>query len=200
MRERAAELTRTAVLQAAKQTFESRGWSGATVPAIAREAKVSPKTIEALYGTKSRLLEEVVTFAIRGDAAPIEMLKRPHIERMEQEPAAARMLALHAAHLRRVNERSSEVAFVVEQGARADSGVAEIWQRMLANRRVGVRWAIRTLLAKTDAPERTARSLEPVFLVAFDWGTYRLLTTEGHLSPAQFQRWLERYYRRLILD
>lgn len=199
VRERAAERTRTAVLQAAKEAFENGGWSGATVPAIAREAKVSPKTVEALYGTKSRLLEEVVTFAIRGDSAPIEMLKRPHIARMEQEPSAAGMLALHAAHLRRVNERSSEIAFVVEQGARADSGVAEIWQRMLANRRVGIGWAIRTLLAKRDAPERTARSLEPVFLVAFDWGTYRLLTTQGRLSPPQFQRWVEQYYRRMIL-
>ena len=166
---------------------------------IADEARVSQKTIEALYGTKAHLLAETVTYAIRGDVDPVEMLQRPHIREMERVPTAAAMLDLHAAHLRRVNERSAAVAFVVEQAAPADPNVRELWQQMNQNRLTGVRWARRTLLAKPNTDHLTAERTDPVFLVALDWGTYRVLTTVGRLSPDAFETWLRAYYRNMLL-
>jgi len=195
----AARRTHAAVVVAAKRAFEERGWGGATMRAIAEDAGVSPKTVEALYGTKARLLVDAVTYAIRGDVDAVEMLQRPHVHEMESAATAAEMLALHAAHLRRVNERSAAIAFAVEQAARADPAVGELWAQMNHNRLVGVRWAARTLLAKPGMGHLDAALTEPVFLVAFDWGTYRVLTEVGGLSADDYERWLGEYYRRMLL-
>jgi len=40
------------------------------------------------------------------------------------------MLELHAAHLRGVHGRSAKLAFVVEQAAKSDKGVAALWRQM----------------------------------------------------------------------
>jgi AcrR family transcriptional regulator len=195
----AAERTRAAILAAAKRVFEERGWAGATVRLIAQEAGVSQKTVEALHGTKGRLLAETVTYAIRGDVESVEMLQRPHILEMESVPSAAEMLDLHAAHLRRVNKRSAAIAFVVEQAAPGEPDVRALWRRMNHNRLVGVRWAARTLLAKPGIAQVAAEEIEPIFLIAFDWGTYRLLTEVAGLSADEYEAWLRSYYGKMLL-
>jgi AcrR family transcriptional regulator len=195
----AAQRTQAAILAAAKRVFEERGWAGATVRLIAQEAAVSQKTVEALYGTKARLLAETVTYAIRGDVEPVEMLQRPHILEMESVPSAAEMLDLHAAHLRRINERSAAIAFVVEQAAPAEPDVPALWQRMNDNRRIGVRWAARTLLAKPGMGRVPAEEIESVFVIAFDWATYRVLAEVAGLSADEYEAWLASYYRQILL-
>jgi hypothetical protein len=127
------------------------------------------------------------------------MLQRPHILEMESVSSAAEMLELHAAHLRRVNARSAAIAFVVEQAAPADESVGELWKRMNHNRLVGVRWACRTLVAKPGMGHLVAEELEPVFLVAFDWGTYRVLTDVAQLTADDYEAWLGAYYRLMLL-
>ena len=170
------------------------------MPQIARRAGVSPKTIEALYGTKARLLAATVTYAIRGDVEPVGMLRRPHIRAMEAVESAAEMLERHAQHLRWVNERSAGIAFVVEQAARTEADVHALWDQMNQNRLVGIRWARRTLLRKPGMDHLRPRWVERVFLVAFDWGTYRVLTEVGGMSSASYEAWLNDYYRKMFLD
>ena len=195
----AAERRHEAVLSAAKSVFEDRGWAGSTLREIAGRAGVSQKTVEAGFGTKGRLLAETVTYAIRGDVEPVQMLRRPGILEMEEAATAAEMLDLHAGHLRRVNGRSAQIAFIVEQAAQADPEARALWARMNANRLTGVRWATRTLLAKPGLGGLTAQTAEPIFLVAFDWSTYRTLTGIGGLSPARLEGWLKKYYGRMLL-
>jgi AcrR family transcriptional regulator len=196
----AAERTREAVVAAAKREFERRGWSGATMRTVAGTAGVSVKTVEALFRTKSALLETVVDYAIRGDLDPRPMPERDVVARMEAAPDAAAMLALHAAHIRTVNERSAGVAWAVEHAATTDPAVARLWQRMNDNRRFGIGWAVSTLLGKPGRePGLTPAGAEPLFWVAFDWGTYRTLTGPAGLTPAGFEQWLAGYYRRVFL-
>ena len=99
MREAAATRTREAIVRAATQLFEERGWAATTVRSIADTAGVSPKTVEADFGTKAALLEAAVAYAIRGDLDPRPVAQRGAITQVEQAPDAATMLRLHAAHL-----------------------------------------------------------------------------------------------------
>ena len=74
-------------MAAAKDVFERLGWSGATMRAVADQASVSVKTVEALYRTKAELLKAAanplsvygsghrpyyqnVVKVLRGEAAP----------------------------------------------------------------------------------------------------------------------------------
>jgi AcrR family transcriptional regulator len=197
-RQAAAAETRGAIIAAAKRTFETRGWSGATMAAIAADAEVSQKTIEALFGTKATLLKATVDYAIRGDAGSTPIRRREVSTEMEAAPDAATMLNLHAAHLRRVNERAAPIAWVVEQAARSDPRVAALWDEVNRNREDGVQWAARTLLGKADTDHLDAPTAERIFWVALDWGTYRLLTQHAGLNADEYQQWIADFYQRMF--
>jgi AcrR family transcriptional regulator len=201
VREAAAARTREAIVSAAKQLFEERGWAATTVPSIAAAASVSPKTVEAAFGTKAALLESVVAYAIRGDLNPRPVSRREAIAQVEQAPDAETMLTLHAAHLRAVHERSARIAFAVEQAAAADPIAADRWREMNRNRSAAIQRATETLL---DLPGRKRElrreDVQASFWVAFDWATYRTLTEQARLTPDQYEAWLGSYYRATFLE
>jgi AcrR family transcriptional regulator len=197
----AAAQTREAILQAAKARFEARGWAGTTIAAIAADADVSPKTIEALFGTKATLLAAVVDYSIRGDAADVPMIQRQAGQAVETAPDAATMLERHSDYAVAIDARSARVASVVESGAGSDKRVATLWARMNHNRRFGARWAAETLLQKPGVrPDLTLEEAEQIFVIAIDWGTYRTLSGELGLSREQVQEWIRRYYQRMLLS
>ena len=76
-REAAAARTRETIVHAAKEQFEQHGWSGTTIRSISNTAGVSPKTIEAQFGTKAMLLKLAVDYAIRGDTRPTAHARTP---------------------------------------------------------------------------------------------------------------------------
>lgn len=197
-REAAAAETRGAIVAAAKRVFELRGWSGATMAAIAADADVSPKTVEAVFGTKAMLLKATVDYAIRGDVDSTPIRRRPVTTEMEAAPDAKTMLDLHAAHLRRANERAAPIAFVVEHAAQSDPRVAELWAEINRNREDGVQWAARTLLGKPGTDHLDIGTVEKIFWVALDWGTYRLLTEHVGLDADGYEQWIADYYRRMF--
>ena len=197
----AAAGTRSAIVDAAQRSFEQHGWNGATVRLIAAGARVSPKTVEALFGTKAALLQAAADYAIRGDIRAIEMPQREAVAEMEAAPTAAAMLRLHATHLRTINSRSARLAAVVEQAATTDDAVAALWNRMNHNRRFAVRWATDTLLGKPGHRRALTREgIEAIFWVALDWATYRTLTDHAGLTPNGYERWLRGYYVSMLLS
>jgi len=195
----AAAQTRERVLRAAKTAFEKRGWAGATIPSIARDARVSHQTVEAMFGTKAALLQAAVAFSIRGDVSPVPMRLRDVVAEMERAPEAATMLDLHARQVRSVSERSAWLASAVEHAASTDRRVARLWRTMTDNRRFAVDWAAAALRSKGDAPAGLeAPYAENVFWVALDWSTYRTLTRDRGFDAREFEDWLREYYRRML--
>jgi AcrR family transcriptional regulator len=195
-----AAQTREAILAAAKSRFEARGWVATTVAAIAADASVSPKTIEAAFGTKAALLAAVVDYAIRGDVDPTPMLARQAVQAERDAPDAATMLELHAGRSAAIASRSAHLAWVIETAATGDKRVADLWARMTQNLRFGVSTAAETLLQKPGVrADLTRQDAEDVFLIAMHWSTYRTLTGIGELRPEAIERWIRRYYERMLL-
>lgn len=200
-REEAAARRREAIVASAHRRFVERGWSGTTVRHVAEAADVSPKTVEALFGTKAALLRAAVDFAIRGDIGTTPVAERESFRRVEAAPTAARMLDLHAAHLRQITPRSASIAWVVEHAAAADDSVAEVWARMNHNLRFAVATAAELLGTKAGHNRALSRrETEAVFWVAFDWGTYRTLSHLAGLDDDAYEGWLRRYYAATLLD
>ena len=199
-RRAAAARRRLAVVAAARDAFERKGWAGVTVREIAEAAGVSQKTIEAVFGTKAALLKAAVDYAIRGDVEALPVSRRESVHRMERAGDAVEMLRLHARHLRVINARSARIAAVVEQALGADPAVGELWSQMNENRAFGVRWATETLLQKRGRRPRLRRDyVESIMWVALDWGTYRTLTEQAGLDDNAYERWLRRYYASTLL-
>lgn len=196
----AAAATREAILRAAKTRFEARGWTGTSIPAIAADAGISPKTIEAQLATKAALLADVVDYAIRGDDADIPMVRRELALAVEAAPDAATMLERHAAHSCAIAARSAPIAWVVESAAASDEHVAKLWARMTENWRYGGHWAAKLALQKPGIrTDLTLNETEQIFLIAMDWSTYRTLTTKLALTPEGAQAWILRYYQHMLL-
>jgi len=196
----AAARTREAIVVAAKEVFESHGWSGTTMRAVAGQAGVSVKTVEALYRTKAELLKIAVDYAIAGDLRPVPMLGRDSVAAMQAAPDAPAMLALHARHTRDINGRAAPVFWVVEQAASGSTDMAALWAQMTENRRIGAHRIAAGLLAKPGlASHVTQHYAEEVFWVAIDPGTYRSLTLGRGLSPDEFEAWLTNFYQKMLL-
>jgi len=197
----AAAQTREAILQAAKDQFEARGWAGTTTAVVAAAAAVSPKTVQALFGTKAALLAAAVDYAIAGDVAEVPVIAREPARLVESAPDAATMLDRHAGHVAAINARSAGLAWVVESAAGSSQLVTALWEQMTANRRFGARWAATTLLTKPGhRPGLTLEQAERDFVIAMDWGTYRTLAGELGLTPGQVRDWIRSYYLRMFLS
>src|SRR6185312_10902426 len=196
----AAARTRAGIVEAAHERFAERGWSGTTIKGVAADAGVSPKTIEALFGTKAALLGAAVDFAIRGDAGTTSVVERESAQRLQAAPDAAAMLDLHAAHLRLITPRSARIVSVVEHAAEAERAVGKLWRRIIQNRGSGVRWATELFLSKPGRPAGAERAeVEPIFWVTVNWGTYRTLTELAGLDDDGYEDWVRRYYAALLL-
>jgi AcrR family transcriptional regulator len=196
----AAAQTREAILHAAKDQFEARGWAATTVAAVAAVAAVSPKTVQALFGTKPALLAAAVDYAIAGDVTEVPIIARPSARLVESAPDAATMLDRYASHIAAINARSASLAQVVESAAGTSQLVADLWEQMTTNRRFGAHWAATTLLTKPGTrPGLTLGQAERDFVIAMDWGTHRTLTKELGLTPGQVHDWIRNYYQRMFL-
>ncbi|HEY6297660.1 MAG TPA: TetR family transcriptional regulator [Streptosporangiaceae bacterium] len=197
----AAAQTREAILYAAKHQFEEHGWAVTTVAAVAAAAAVSPKTIQALFGTKAALLAAAVDYAIAGDVAEVPINARESARSVESAPDAVTMLDRHASHVAAINARSAGLAWVVESAVGSSELVTGLWEQMTANRLFGARWAATTLLTKPGhRPGLTLEQAERDFVIAMDWGTYRTLTGELGLTPGQVHDWIRSYYQRMFLS
>jgi AcrR family transcriptional regulator len=168
--------------------------------AVADQAGVSVKTVEALYRTKAELLKTTVDYAIAGDLHPVPVLGRDAVAAMRDAPDAPVMLGLHARHARHINSRAALIFWVVEQAAADSKDMAALWAQMAENRRTGSHWAAAGLLAKPGlAPHVTQRYAEEVFWVAIDPGTYRSLTLGRGFSPDDFEAWIRNFYEKMLL-
>jgi AcrR family transcriptional regulator len=210
----AAAETREAILQAAKDEFEARGWAATTMRSIAASAGVSPKTVEALFATKPALLETALLAALGGETpnpdtgdpallrpeAVLEMRGEAARE-IEAAPDAATMLELLAALGVEVNARAAGLCWAVESAVSTDEGLAELSARLTESQLFGLHWAAEVLLRKPGVrADLTLRDAEQTFLAASDWNTYRMLTTKGEMGPEEFQAWITRCYHRALLE
>jgi AcrR family transcriptional regulator len=205
--------TRQAILSAAKEEFEARGWAAATMRSIAMRAGVSPKTVEALFATKPALLEATLVAALGSDAEKTDTgdravlrpeavlaLRGEALRAIEEAPDAATMLELHSALQSEINARVARLVWVLETAVPSDERLAEISARMTEVVLFGVRWLAEVLLRKPGVrADLTLREAEETFLIAIDWNTYRTFTTKSDMRPEDVQTWVMRYYRRMLL-
>lgn len=190
----AAERNRAAILAAAQASFEEHGWVRTTIGAIAQSAGVSPKTVEAQFGTKANLLAVVVT-SIGRSPADVEASRH-----FQQATSAMAALPYHAAYATPRSARSARVAKAVTDAAPGDPTVAGIADRMRRNLDYGAQWAARMIMGKRGlASGLTFEEATRVFRFAIDPATYRTLTEELGLDQAGVQEWMLRYERGMLL-
>jgi AcrR family transcriptional regulator len=183
-RQEAAERTRQAILAAARHLFAARGYTTTTLPAIAREARVSAPTVTAVFGTKPALLEVLINEVLGPDSATAPAEERPVHRYILGLPDAATQIRALAAGAKRVHGRDGDVYHIVRGAAAADEDFAAVMHRRQSQlwadmRSVAADMARRGELLPTVTAERAA----DIFWALCGPETYRLFVIDRGWPP-----------------
>jgi AcrR family transcriptional regulator len=189
------------VLDAARELFVTRGYSGTTIEEIARQAGVSKPTVFNLGGTKQTLLRTVRDIAIAGDDAPIPVSQRPLPLQIADAPDQLTAVDLLARHLTGVASRYAQIYEVLHAAAHSgDDELRELWQVEEEQRLTGARHWVDVLTAKGPLRARLDRATAVDSLwVLMAPGNYTRLVDQRRWSERKYQEWLGTTIARTLL-
>lgn len=183
-----ARATRRAVLGAARELFEERGWAATSISAIAERAGVSRPTVFSI-GSKADLLRLVRDIALAGDDEDAPVSARPAWQRIVAEQDPGRMLALFSTHVRRVCERYSALEEVLRGAAGAEPELRRLWEAGERQRLGGAAQLVQALAGRTPLRVGRREAVDVVWLLMAPDHHRRLVTGRGW-SGARYERWL----------
>ena len=195
-----ARTTRQAVLRAARDLFVERGFAAATIGSIAAAAGVSAETVYAVFGSKRKLLAQLIDVSIAGDDRQVPVLERDWVESMRAEPDPRRRARILARNGRRILERRAPLDEVLRGAAAADPEMADLWRRTREQRYAGQAELVR-ILGRGGAlrPGLSVRSAADVLYAVGSPETWQALVDERGWSGNRFERWYADSIERLLL-
>ena len=192
--------TRQTIIEAAHQMFTSRGFHGATVDAIAKQAGVSPQTIYFTFSNKVKLISAVIDAAVMGpeETTPQE---QAWWKEMLDEPDPTRSLQIFIRGAGPAFARASTISDVLAAAARTDEEVREIFDHHESLRREGFGQVLDSLATKGGLrPDVPRDRLLDIFLVVYGDATYHQFTTQMGWPPEDVMDWLCEHLPPLLLE
>lgn len=200
LRAEQARATRRRVREAAEHLFLERGYVATSMDDVAAGAGVSRQTVFSAFGTKSKLLKEVVDVRLAGDDEPVAVLDRPAGRRMLAASDPAEAIRLHAALVVGTMARTVGLWRVIVAAADSDPEIEALRFFYDEGRLEGV-GAIVDVLARLGALRRhrsRRRAKEAVWLLT---GSPTVaVALERGWSQREIERWLADGLRGLLLD
>ncbi len=135
-REKAAA-TRRAVIDAARELLEDKGFTATTVAAVAERAGLSPETVYKQFGTKAALTKAVFDVAIGGDDEPTPVAERAAAQAVLGAPDVGMKIRAYASDAALRQERSARIQLAIRD-ARHIPLVGRLWQTILGERLTGM--------------------------------------------------------------
>lgn len=199
VRDAQARRTRQRVLEAAIAVFLDRGYGATTIRAIADDANVSVPTVEALFGTKARLLKAAIDAAIAGDDEPVPVLDRGWAAEARMARTADEFLSLLAGVLAAAQVRSAGLVLAVFEGSAKDPELEKVAEQMVTQRAVTASWIVEGVSRVASLREgcSTDEAVDTVWLL-MDPAVFDRLTRRRHWTVGQYERWFANSVGRLL--
>ena len=197
-RRQAADRTRAAILDAARELFTERGYAATPMTAIADRAGVALDTVYASVGRKPELARLLIETAISGTDQAIPAEQRDYVRAVQAAPDAQTKIALYAAAVTAIAPRLALVLAIIQQAAHTEPELAALWDE-IAERRAG---NMRRFVA--DLATVTPLRIDPSDAADIVWATnaaelYQLLVGQRGWSPQRYERFLTDTWHRLLL-
>ena len=197
-RRQAADRTRAAILDAARELFTERGYAATPMTAIADRAGVALDTVYASVGRKPELARLLIETAISGTGQAVPAEQRDYVTAIRAATDAETKIAIYAAAVTAIAPRLALVLGIIQQAAHADPELAALWEEIAERRAANMRRFVADLAAV--APLR----LEPEQAADVVWATnsaemYQLLVGQRGWTPQRYERFLADTWRRLLL-
>ncbi len=195
-----ARQTRQHITDAARTLFTERGYSGATMEAIASDAGVAVETVYAVFGSKRKILAHVLDIAVGGDDAPIPVLERPEpvaASRVKDQRQQFRMMAGGIAD---IMGRAAPVFEIMRIAAKTEPEIADLLRQLLNERRQNMEIVIKRIASNGALREGvdTAQAADTLWTLT-SAEVFLLLTVDRGWSRDQYVEWLADTLIRLLL-
>ncbi len=191
-RQRQALWTRRLIVDAARKLFLERGYTATTMEAIAREAEVAVSTIYAAYKNKRTILR-----AIR-EAWHEQTRAREINEEASRQPDPERRLEMVANANRRQWETGGAVVAVYQGAATADREAAAELREALRGRRAALDRVVEGM-ERALRPELDEDRAAAILRALCRAEVYQELVEESGWAPEEYEAWLSRTLKELLL-
>src|SRR6185295_2951754 len=128
-REQAAQ-TRSRILDAASELFESNGYARTTIVAIAQRAEVAADTVYAIFGSKARILTALIDVRLAPAAGVANVMDRPQAHAVRDEVDQRRQIAAFARDMAGVSARVRPVYEILRTASAVEPEMAAIHAEM----------------------------------------------------------------------
>jgi AcrR family transcriptional regulator len=180
--------------------FGERGYAGTTIRSVADRAGVAVPTVEALFGTKTRLLKAAIDVAIAGDDEPVPMLARDWAVAAASAADPDSFLAVVAGVIAPVQSRASGLVLAAFEAASCDPELAGLAAEMTAQRVTMATWIVArlTALGALRAEKCADEAADTVFAV-MEPAVFDRLTRQRGWTLARYQDWIAGSLRTLLV-
>lgn len=195
-----AETTRQTILAAAGRVAAAQGWPGATIAAIAQEARVAKETVHAVFGTKAALIGAMVRMRVAEVDQGQPLLEGDRARSIRAEADPARRIALWAEHLSGILARIAPLMATVRSGAETESEMAALYATLHAGRRTNLARVAQSMCE--GAGLRPGVSVDAATGILWQLASpemFSLLTGVGGMTQAQHAAWLSGMLRAALL-
>ena len=200
-RRAAAESTRQAILEAARNLFSKIGYTATTMPAIAHAAGVAMDTVYATVGKKPALFRLLIEMAISGTDKEVPAEERDYVHAIRAEASAARKLQIYAAAVSDIQVRLAPLFRVLQSAAPLDSSLNALWKSIGKRRAKNMRLFAADLASTGELRKGLAISQAADIIWSLNSSEFYLLLVEQRgWSREDLENWLGDALRRLLLE
>lgn len=199
-RQEQARQTRARIVEGARRLFVERGYSGATIEAMADAAGVAPETVYAIFGSKLAVLNALVQTSLTGDDLPIPLLQREHVLAAMKETSQGVIIRNFAADIYRIMSQMAPVFGILNSAAPVEPEIAAFLEKILTDRLAGMTYLVDQVARTGPLREGLTRqkAAEAVWAVS-SAEVFQLLTLRRGWSRETYTAWLADSVSRLLL-
>ncbi len=200
LRAEQAQETRRRIRAAADTLFLEQGYRNVSMDDIARAAGVSRQTVFSVFGSKARVLKDVLDVRLAGDDAPLSIAERPAARRLLAATDPRDAIRRQAKIIVDTGSRVAPLWPAVREAAGSDAEIAELLRTYDEGRHKGI-GTIVDLIANLGALRRgrtRAKAKDAVFLLT-DPATIYYAEQLGW-SATEIERWYTETLSALLLD
>jgi AcrR family transcriptional regulator len=189
-----AALTRHAIVDAARQVFNTHGYAAATIPAIAEAADVAVPTVYASVGGKSAILAALQE-RIDEDSRAADTLAA-----VRASNDARTILHITVQLAQRIAADFGDIIKVLDTAAAGEPDAAAALHEGMRRHRLGIRSTVERLDAlHALRPEQTIETAAETLAVLTFWRTWQTLLADFAWPPAAAAEWVERRAAEALL-
>lgn len=193
--------SRQRIVDEARKLFLVQGYRTTTIADIASAAGVNPDTVYRLVGRKPMVLRELIEQALSGTDHAVAGADRSYVRAMATEPDPVVKLQIYAAAVRDIHGRMAPLFVALRDASSTEPEAERVWKEIGERRAANMRKLVRDVRSATKARYATSTSeAADAVWVLNSAELYVMLTVERGWTPQQYERWLARSLRQVVLD